>query len=206
MRDYETNETGESECRPSRCQRRGGSGRERTGSIRMQLTHEQTLAWITENRAWRRARKTKPIWARPVLPEEVGREYQTADRAVERAQIGFWLCVGVVEEPWFQTLEAIEAKYIPGEKRLREFAFDDTPTNYQRFLPRTSAAKWAAQVQGPQIDGFEIIPSYDVDQPLHSPAGGYVVRGDAEDPYAADLDDVWLVQREIFESTYEIID
>ena len=172
----------------------------------MTLTHEQTLAWIAENRAWRRVRKTKPIWARPVAPEEVGREFQTADRAIEKAQIGYWLCVGIVEEPWFQAQEAIEDKYRPGETIERQFAFDDAPRSYQQFTPRKSARNWAAQIQGPQIDGFEIIPTYDVDQPLYSPAGGYVVRSDAEDPYTAELDDVWLVQQKIFESTYDIID
>jgi hypothetical protein len=140
-----------------------------------------------------------------VTPEEEGREYQTADRAVERAQLGQWLCVGVVEEPWFQSFETIEARYHPGEHMTREFSFDDAPTRYQQFHPRASDRRWVAQIQGPQIDGFEIIPSYDVDKPLYSPAGGYVVRGDAEDPYAEEPEDIWLVQREIFESTYEFV-
>ena len=34
------------------------------------LSHDETLNWITEHKAWRRARKTKPIWARELtIPE-----------------------------------------------------------------------------------------------------------------------------------------
>src|SRR5512139_1163373 len=46
------------------------------------LTHVETLRWIADHRAWRVARKTKPIWARPVAPGEVGKEFHTADHAV----------------------------------------------------------------------------------------------------------------------------
>src|ERR1700677_3380799 len=72
------------------------------------LTHEQTLEWIQKNRAWRQARKTKPLWSRSVDPEEIGKEFQTADHAIERAKEGYWLCVGVAGEPWFQKPEKIE--------------------------------------------------------------------------------------------------
>src|SRR5438045_4021584 len=50
------------------------------------LSHEETLSWVTQHKAWRRARKTKPIWARAVAAEEVGKGFQTADRAIERAR------------------------------------------------------------------------------------------------------------------------
>src|SRR5688572_20962707 len=98
----------------SGCGRREHGRSERVGGrgVAMRtLSHEQTLQWIREHRAWRLARKTQPILARPVEPEEVGRPFETADRAVERAQAGYWLCVGVIGEPWFQKLENIEAKY-----------------------------------------------------------------------------------------------
>src|SRR4051794_40262656 len=83
------------------------------GTEGRRLSHEETLQWIVKQRAWRPARKTKPIWARLVAPEEVGQESQTADGVKEVAREGAWLCVGVAGEPWFQAREKIEAKYEP---------------------------------------------------------------------------------------------
>ena len=172
----------------------------------MKLSHEQTLKWISDHQAWRRARKTKPIWARPVEAAEVGKEYQTADYAVEVAREGYWLSVGIAEEPWFQRLEKIEAKYEPGEEVERRFAFDDRPRRYRVYRPKPDVFNWAAHVTGRAIEGFYIRPNYDMEHPLYAPAGGYVVRRDVDDPYAADPNDVWLVQRALFESTYEFVD
>jgi hypothetical protein len=173
----------------------------------MELTHEQTLDWIRQQRAWFRTRKTKPIWARPVSPDEIGKEFQTADRAIEQAKEGYWLCVGVAEEPWFQRLEKIEGKYEPAEEVEKRFEFDSRPSTYRVYKPKGDVFNWAAQVrgrfQGREIDGFTIRPNYDMDHPLHSDAGGYVVMDDASDPYQAKPTDVWLVQQNLFESTYE---
>src|SRR5947208_14614346 len=89
----------------------------------MQLSHEQTLEWIRDHRAWRRATKTRPIWARPVEPDEIGKAFQTADHAVEQAREGYWLCVGVAGEPWFQKRDNIDAKYYRAGEEPRQFAF-----------------------------------------------------------------------------------
>ena len=171
----------------------------------MQLDHEQTLAWIHRHKAWRLARKTRPIWARAVRSDELGREFLTADHAVERAQAGYWLCVGVAGEPWFQKRERIEAKYTPGETVARQFAFDAETQAYQVFEPTGDVRNWAAQVQGEGIEGFFIRPNYDLEHPLYSPAGGYVVTDHVSDPYQERPDDVWLVQQSLFESTYELL-
>src|SRR5438552_13263734 len=64
-----------------------------------QLTHEQALAWIRDHHAWRLARKTRPMWARLIEADEVGKEFQTADHVAERAREGYWLSVGVAGEP-----------------------------------------------------------------------------------------------------------
>ena len=169
------------------------------------LSHEETLHWITEHKAWRRARKTKPIWARAVGKDEVGKEFQTADHAVEKARAGFWLCVGVAGEPWFQTLEKIEGKYEPAREEVKTFGFDAKPRVYGIFKPKGTTRNWAAQVKAPGIAGFFIRPNFDPKHPLYSPAGGYVVRDDEKDPYRATLDDVWLVQEGLFNATYELI-
>ena len=57
------------------------------------LSHEETLQLdsLTKNKAWRLAKKTRPILARPVEPDEVGKEIQTADHVKEKARAGVWL-------------------------------------------------------------------------------------------------------------------
>jgi len=168
------------------------------------LSHEETLRWIAEQKAWRLASKTRPIWARPVAPEEVGREFQTADHVKEVARECFWLCVGVAGEPWFQSREKIEAKYEADREESKKFGFDAESRYYRKFKPKQSVRNWAAQVKGPGIEGFFIRPSYDPERPLYSPSGGYVVKDEIKDPYRDKPGDVWLVQQSLFESTYEL--
>src|SRR5207248_2057910 len=123
------------------------------------LSHEETLSWIAEHKAWRRARKTRPIWARAVGADEVGKDFQTADHAVEKARAGYWLSVGVAGEPWFQTREKIEEKYEPAGEELKAFGFDAGPRRYRVFKPRATTRNWVANVKGPGIAGFFIRPN-----------------------------------------------
>jgi CubicO group peptidase (beta-lactamase class C family) len=185
---------------------RGSDDRqERDGSAARKLSHEETLRWIAEHRAWRPARKTKPIWARPVAPEEVGKEVETADHAKEVVREDAWLCVGVAGEPWLQTRDKLEGKYEPSGETTKRFEFDKEPRQYRIYGPKAAARNWVAQVKGPGIEGFSIRPGYDPGRALYSPAGGYVVRDDVPDPYEAPPEDVWLVQQPLFESTYELL-
>jgi hypothetical protein len=168
------------------------------------LSHEETLRWIAEHRGWRQARKTRPIWVRPVAPDEVGKEFQTADNVAEIARLGYMLCVGVAGEPWFQSLEKVKSKYRPEGPEVRKvFAFDTRPRAYRLYQPSGKVLNWVAKVEGPGIKGFFIKPSYDPRRPLYSRTGGYVVKEDCADPYRDCPDDVWLVQKSLFESTYE---
>jgi hypothetical protein len=169
------------------------------------LTHDETLKWISDNKAWRLARKTKPIWARPVAPEELGREFQTADHTKEKAREGYWLCVGIADEPWFQARDKIESKYEPDGEEAKKFGFDAQRRTYTKFKPKGKVRNWVAQVKGPGIEGFTIRPGYDPERPLYAPSGGYVVKDDVADPYTDKPKDVWLVQKALFESTYELI-
>jgi hypothetical protein len=169
------------------------------------LSHEETLHWIEENKAWRLAKKTKPILARPVEPDEVGKEFQTADHVNEKAKAGFWLCVGVAGEPWFQSHEKIESKYEGDARETKKFEFDTKPRNYRKYQPKGTVRNWAAQVKGPGIAGFFVRPGYDTEHPLYSPAGGYFVKEDVADPYRDNPKDVWLVQQSLFDSTYEFV-
>jgi hypothetical protein len=169
------------------------------------LSHEETLQWIAEHKAWRPAKKTRPIWARPLAPGEVGKDFRTADHATETAREGYWLCVGVAGEPWFQKPEKVAAKYDRAGEESKQFAFDDAPRTYSLYRPRGDVLNWAARVEGPGIEGFFIRPAYDMQNPLYSPAGGYVVKDHVADPYKDGTDDVWLVQEALFQSTYELL-
>jgi hypothetical protein len=169
------------------------------------LSHDETLKWIQEHRAWRLAKKTKPIWARPVEADEVGKEFQTADHITQKARDGFWLCVGVAAEPWFQTPEKVRDKYEQAGEEEKQFSFEAKPHRYRIYRPRGDVRNWVAQVKGSGIEGFFVKPNYDRGRPLYSPGGGYVVKDHVPDPYVGDPDDVWLVQEGLFESTYELI-
>ena len=54
------------------CSKRSSSN----GETPMRLSHEQTLDWIQQHRAWRLAKKVKPIWARALRADEIGRPFQ----------------------------------------------------------------------------------------------------------------------------------
>ena len=171
-----------------------------------ELSHEETLNWINQHRAWRLARKTKPMWVREVGPDEADKEFQTADRAIEKPKPGHLLCVGVAGEPWFQKAERVATRFeLVGEEQ-RQFSFDSEPQTYRIYRPKESTRNWAARVADPSIAGFTVRPNYDVEHPLYSPSGGFVVRDYCDDPYSANPDDVWLVQEPLFLSTYELID
>ncbi len=169
------------------------------------LSHDETLRWIAEHKAWRLARKTRPIWAREVEADEIGKEFQTANGVKEKAKKGEWLCVGIAGEPWFQTREKIDSKYDLDVRETKMFEFDTERRTYQIFKPKGDTRNWAAQVKAPDIKGFYVRPNYDPDRPLYSPAGGYVVKDHVADPYRDKPKNVWLVQERLFESTYELV-
>ncbi len=110
--------------------------------------------------------------ARVVEAEEVGKKFQTADHAVEKARAGYWLCAGVAGEPWFQPLEKIKGKYEPAGEEVKTFGFDERPRSYRIFKPKATTRNWVAQIKGPGIAGFFIRPNYDPAHLLYSPAGG----------------------------------
>jgi hypothetical protein len=116
------------------------------------------------------------------------------------------LCVGVAGEPWFQASDKLEGKYEPKGEEVKRFAFDDQPRTYRLYAPKASARNWVAEVKGPGIEGFYVRPNYDPEQPLYSPAGGFVVKDDVSDPYQDKPRDVWLVQEPLFKSTYEFVE
>ena len=61
---------------------------------------------------------------------------------------------------------------------VKQFAFDSRPRTYQVYKPKETTSSWVAQVKGAGVKGFTIRPNFDMEHPLYSPAGGYVVKGD----------------------------
>ena len=72
---------------------------------RLHLRHDQTLAWIRANQAWRRVKKTGRVYARALTLAERHQAFPSADGIPQRGRDGDVLCVGVAGEPWFQPLE-----------------------------------------------------------------------------------------------------
>jgi predicted acylesterase/phospholipase RssA len=166
------------------------------------LSHEEVLAWIKKNQAWKRVKKTKPIYARATEPDEAGKAFQTAEGTVQQPQPGHWLCVGVAQEPWFQKKAKLDSKYEPVGVETKQFPFDARPFQYHKYQPKGDILNWAAQVQGEGVSSFSFRPSYDPDHPLVCAPGTYVVMDDTKDPYRDEVKDVWVVQQALFESTY----
>jgi len=125
------------------------------------------------------ARKTKPLWAMRV---EVACQVDTLEGQLQ-AQPGDYLCRGVVGENWPQKESKLLEKYTPSGR------FD--MNGWQRFDPK------------PDSEPVEAAP---IDHPFRVQAqwgeltgkpGDYVVRS------KTDPTDVWIVDKSIFEGTYQ---
>jgi hypothetical protein len=167
------------------------------------LSHEQTLEWIRQNRAWRRARRTQSIYARPTEPDEQDKVFHTLERTRQQPRTGHWLCVGSEQEAWFQEKERLDRRYEQTSEVTKQFPFDERPFRYHVFKPRSDVYNWTAQVQGPGVASFSFRLSFDPTQLSICPAGTYVVMNDTPDPYRDELKDVWVVAKPLFEKTYE---
>jgi predicted acylesterase/phospholipase RssA len=173
------------------------------------LSHEETLEWIRQNRSlWRRVKKTQSIDARAIQPDELDKDFHTAEGTTQRPQPGYWLSVGIIGEPWFQKKDRLEARYEHAGVKTMKFDFDDRPREYQVYKPKEDVFNWAIQIKdGDRIASLTFRASYDPKQPLMAPAGAYVVTEDSPSPPddPAHVKDIWLVQQAIFESTYEAV-
>jgi hypothetical protein len=126
------------------------------------------------------ARKTKPIWAKRV---EVAGPVDTLEGRLQ-AQPGDFLCRGIIGEQWPQKEKKLLEKYNPTDHYETE--------GWQRFDPKPdSEPVEVAQVDQP----FRIVAHWGE---LAGKAGDYVVRS------KSDPTDIWLVDKSIFEASYEI--
>ena len=126
-------------------------------------------------------RKTKPVWAKKILP---GQEIETLE-GPEKASEGDLLCRGLHDELWPQSEVSLLRKYGPTE------VFED---GWQRFDPLPSIEPvLAVQVQY----SFRLISSRGE---MSGKSGDYLVQS------LSKSSDVWIVDREIFELTYLAVD
>jgi hypothetical protein len=126
-------------------------------------------------------RKTKPIWAKKIDRDT---SIESLEGSVAASQ-GDWLCRGIQGEFWPQRNANILAKYVPSED------FDDL--GFQRLDPRPNMPV----VLAAQIDyAFRVKSNWGM---LHGKSGDYLVCS------SVDNQDVWIVDKDIFELSYEAV-
>jgi len=125
------------------------------------------------------ARKTKPLWAKMVEePTEI-----TSLEGVQQVNPGDWLCWGIQGEPWPQSAKDLHKKYDASG------VIDDL--GRQRFDPKPDAPP----VEAIQMKlAFRVIAAWGE---LTGKPGDYVVRS------TTDPRDIWIVDKTIFEASYE---
>lgn len=130
-------------------------------------------------RRLREARKTKPIWGKRA---EVAGEVETLEGRLQ-FQHGDYLCRGIVGELWPQKESKLLEKYVASGQ------FD--AEGWQRFDPKPDSQP----VEATQIDHpFRVLAHWGE---LTGKSGDYLVRS------KTDPTDVWIVDKTIFDATYE---
>jgi len=125
------------------------------------------------------ARKTKSIWAKRL---EVKQEVATLEGRLV-AGPGDYLCRGIIGEHWPQKKAKLLDKYLPSNEIDAE--------GWQRFDPKPEAAP----VEVAQVPhAFRVNAQWGE---LCGKANDYVVRS------TGDSADIWIVDRAIFEASYE---
>lgn len=126
------------------------------------------------------ARKTKPLWSKLIGQVQ---SVKTPEGTLH-AEPGDYLCRGIQGEHWPQKAAKLQEKYSPSGEVDSD--------GWERFDPKPdSAAVEVARVYEP----FRIIAQWGE---LTGKSGDYVVRS------AADPIDTWIVDRDIFEASYEL--
>lgn len=142
---------------------------------------------INKLRIWKHYKKTKPLWAKKLEEDVV---VDTLEGELKYSK-GDYLCKGPTGDIWGQKEESLFKKYDPDPKTNAD------KDGWQKFLPKPDASG----VMAAQIDHeFSIEhPSWGT---FHGNAGDYLVKS-YEDKDTEFPEDVWIVQKGIFEGTYE---
>lgn len=125
------------------------------------------------------ARKTKPLWAKLVMKKQ---QIESLEGS-QVAEPGDYLCRGIHNEFWPQKATKLLDTYQPTGQVDED--------GWQQFTPKPDTAP----VQAAQIDSpFAVIANWGK---LTGKAHDYVVRS------SSDPTDVWIVDKAIFEASYE---
>jgi len=147
------------------------------------------LEEVNKTDSWRYYKKTKPLWAKQ-LKEEI--TVNTLEGNI-KCQAGDYLCKGPSGDQWPQKEESLFKKYDsePGSKPDKD--------GWQKFIPKPDAKG----VMASQI-AHEFSIEHSTWGTFHGNAGGYLVKNytDKDNDYP---EDIWIVNKEIFEATYELI-
>lgn len=149
--------------------------------------HRELLDEVNAASLWFHAKKTRPIWARRLeQPERV----QTLEGG-EDVPAGNYLCRGEASDVWPQSADRLEAKYVA--------------TN------EVSADGWRKHIPHPDNTGVMVAR---IDHPfavtaqwgeLKGKPGDYLVKN-YDDRDTPNPKDVWIVDTELFEATYERVE
>jgi hypothetical protein len=147
--------------------------------------NREILHRIGRDCRWFRARKTRPIWAKRI---EANGTVETLE-GLERVCAGDFLCRGDAGLPWPQSAERLAKAYV---------ATSEVDGEWRKLEPNPdSMGVLAARLAEP----CEISTRWGT---LAGKTGDYVVKN-YEDRDVLCPADVWIVERNIFESTYERI-
>lgn len=149
--------------------------------------NKDLLDKINSHGDWFHAKKTRPIWARQL---DRGQVVETLE-GHESVPAGNWLCRGEAGDVWPQTEAHLRSKYVP----TGELGAD----GWEQFEPNPDAAG---------VMAFQVSSDVMVESAwgtLHGKPGDYLVKGfaDRDTKYP---DDVWIVDKSLFETTYERVD
>lgn len=151
----------------------------------MNHPNKELLEEVNRARSWFAARKTKYLWAREIT-------YKQSVSTLEGeliADTGDYLCRGESGDTWPQKAKTLFAKYEATEEHDKD--------GWIKFSPKPEAAG----VLAVQINHtFQVIASWGN---LTGQPGDYLVKNEA-DKNVEYPEDVWIVNRAIFEGTYEV--
>ena len=150
----------------------------------MVVKNEAILREVQNSRLWFHAKKTRPIWVRLLEQEETVKTLE----GDERVPAGNYLCRGEAGDIWPQSKDRLAAKYtLTGE-------VDEE--GWRKCDPNPDASGvMAAQVPHP----FQVEAKWGQLKGKH---GDFIVKS-YEDRDNENPDDVWIVDKGLFEATYE---
>ncbi|MCD4734503.1 MAG: PGDYG domain-containing protein [Bacteroidales bacterium] len=138
---------------------------------------------------WKHYKKTKPMWAKKLdQPETV----ETLEGPITY-QEGDYLCKGHSKDIWGQKAESLIKKYdpVPDSKPDLE--------GWEQYTPKPDTKG----VMAASID-FDFSIEHPSWGTFNGNAGDYLVKN-FEDKDIEYPEDIWIVKKEIFESTYKIV-